>query len=85
VGFVSLAGRRRGVLVRTIDATGYLTEAEEAVAAATLIAAQRQGGEAVDMSYGPEKPMPVFPSDLRVLADEALARVVGDEDGPASS
>ena len=36
------------------------------------------------MSYGPEAPMPVFPSDLRALADEALARIVGDEDGPAS-
>ncbi|MEU9927232.1 DUF4259 domain-containing protein [Streptomyces anulatus] len=75
----------RGVLVRTIDATGYLTEAEEAVAAAALIAPQCPGGEAVDTSYGPEKPMPVFPLDLRVLADEALARIIDDEDGPASN
>ncbi|MFF3620753.1 DUF4259 domain-containing protein [Streptomyces sp. NPDC002467] len=75
----------RGVLVRTIDATGYLTEAEEAVAAAALIAAQCPGGEPVDMSYGPETPMPVFPSDLRALADEALARIAGDEDGLASN
>ncbi|MFC8949510.1 DUF4259 domain-containing protein [Streptomyces rochei] len=75
----------RGVLGRTIDATGYLAEAEEAVAAAALMAAQCPGGEAVDMSYGPETPMPVFPSDLRVLADEALALIVGDEDGPASN
>jgi hypothetical protein len=37
------------------------------------------------MSYGPEAPMPVFPSGLRALADEALARIVGDEDGPASN
>jgi hypothetical protein len=37
------------------------------------------------MSYGPETPMPLFPSDLRVRADEALARVVGHEDGPASN
>jgi hypothetical protein len=29
-----------GVLARTVKATGYLTEAEEAVAAAALIAAQ---------------------------------------------
>ncbi|MET9118914.1 DUF4259 domain-containing protein [Streptomyces longwoodensis] len=68
-----------------VDATGYLTEAEEAVAAAALIAAQCPGGEPVDMSYGPETPMPVFPSDLRALADEALSRIVSDEDGPASN
>ncbi|MHA4818845.1 DUF4259 domain-containing protein [Streptomyces aculeolatus] len=75
----------RGVLTRTIDATGYLTEAEEAVAAAALIAAQCPGGEPVDTSYGPETPMPVFPSDLREFADEALARVAREEDGPAST
>lgn len=75
----------RGILFRTIDATGYLTEAEEAVAAAALIAAQCPGGEPVDTSYGPETPMPVFPSDLRELADEALARIAGEEDGPAST
>ncbi|MFE3153088.1 DUF4259 domain-containing protein [Streptomyces sp. NPDC059218] len=67
----------RGVLIRTIDATGYLTEAEEAVAAAELVAAQCPGGEPVDMSYGPETPMRVFPPDLRALA--------GDEDGLASN
>ncbi|MGW0752601.1 DUF4259 domain-containing protein [Streptomyces sp. NPDC002587] len=71
----------RGVLIRTIDATGYLTEAEEAVAAAALIAAQCPGGEPVDMSYGPGKPVPVFPSDLRALADEAPARIASDENG----
>ncbi|MFD8643930.1 DUF4259 domain-containing protein [Streptomyces zaomyceticus] len=75
----------RGVLVRTIDATDHLTEAEEAVAAAALIAAQCPGGEPVDMSYGPEEPMPVFPSGLRTLADEALALIVDDEEGPASN
>lgn len=37
------------------------------------------------MSYGPEAPMPVFPTGLWALADEALARIVGDEDGPASN
>ncbi|MFJ5074023.1 DUF4259 domain-containing protein [Streptomyces sp. NPDC088553] len=58
---------------------------EEAVAAAALIAAQCLGGEPGDMSYGPETPMPVFPSDLRALADEALARIASDEDGPASN
>ncbi|MFG2233153.1 DUF4259 domain-containing protein [Streptomyces sp. NPDC048723] len=75
----------RGVLVRTIDATGYLMEAEEAVAAAALIAAQCPEGDPVDTPCGPETPMPLLPSDLRALADEALARIVGDEDGPASN
>ncbi|ALO99932.1 hypothetical protein SHL15_9012 [Streptomyces hygroscopicus subsp. limoneus] len=74
----------RGVLVRTIDATGYLTEAEEAVAAA-LIAAQCPEGDPVDTPHGPGTPMPLLPSDLRALADEALARIVSDEGGPASN
>ncbi|MFI2301030.1 DUF4259 domain-containing protein [Actinacidiphila glaucinigra] len=74
----------RGVLTRTGHAAGYLAEAEEAVAAAALIAAQCPGGEPVDTSYGPETPMPTFPSDLRTLADEALARIVRDESGLSS-
>ncbi|WP_393073156.1 DUF4259 domain-containing protein [Streptomyces sp. LN704] len=75
----------RGVLVRTVVATGFLSEADEAVAAAALIAAQCPGGQTVVATpYGPETPMPVFPSDLRTLADEALARIAGDEAGPAS-
>ncbi|MFF2127789.1 DUF4259 domain-containing protein [Streptomyces olivochromogenes] len=74
----------RGVLIRTIDATGYLAEAEEAVAAAALIAAQCPEGEPVDTPYGPETHMPVVPTDLRALADEALARIAGDEAGSAS-
>jgi hypothetical protein len=75
----------RGVLIRTIDATGYLAEAEEAVAAAALIAAQCPEGEPVDTPYGPETPMPLLPADLRTLADEALARIADDKDGPASN
>ncbi|MEJ8662191.1 MULTISPECIES: DUF4259 domain-containing protein [Streptomyces] len=75
----------RGVLIRTIDATGFLAEAEEAVAAAALIAAQCPGGEPVDTPYGPETPMPMFATDLRALADEALARIASDEAGPASN
>ncbi|MFJ5270802.1 DUF4259 domain-containing protein [Streptomyces sp. NPDC088358] len=69
----------RGVLVRTVVATGFLREADEAVAAAALIAAQCLGGEPVDTPYGPETSMPVFPSDLRTLADEALTRIASDE------
>ncbi|MFE5083424.1 DUF4259 domain-containing protein [Streptomyces mirabilis] len=44
-----------------MDATGYLAEADEAVAAAALIAAQCPEGEPVDTPYGPETPMPIFP------------------------
>ncbi|SED60859.1 DUF4259 domain-containing protein [Streptomyces sp. Ag109_O5-10] len=75
----------RGVLIRTIDATGFLAEADEAVAAAALIAAQCPGGEPVDTPYGPKTPMPAFPADLRALADEGLARIASDEAGPASN
>ncbi|WP_329458392.1 DUF4259 domain-containing protein [Streptomyces sp. NBC_01497] len=75
----------RGVLARTVDAAGYLREAEEAVAAAALIGAQCPGGEPIDTSYGPESTMPVFPADLRTLADDALARIITDEAGPASN
>ncbi|MER6075227.1 DUF4259 domain-containing protein [Streptomyces sp. NPDC001817] len=75
----------RGVLIRTIDATGFLAEADEVVAAAALIAAQCPGGEPVDTPYGPKTPMPAFPTDLRALADEALVRIVGDEAGTASN
>ncbi|MFC8373385.1 DUF4259 domain-containing protein [Streptomyces sp. NPDC057239] len=75
----------RGVLTRTVDATGWLTEGEEAVAAAALIAAQCPGGGPIDTPYGPEEPMPAFPDDLRTLANKALARIISDEAGPASN
>ncbi|MEU9273817.1 DUF4259 domain-containing protein [Streptomyces sp. NPDC048342] len=75
----------RGVLTRTVDAADYLTEAEEAVAAAALIGAQCPGGEPIDTPHGPESTMPVFPTDLRTLADDALARIIGDEAGLASN
>ncbi|WP_405959529.1 DUF4259 domain-containing protein [Streptomyces sp. NBC_00024] len=42
----------RGVLTRTVDATGHLGEADEAVAAA-LLAAQYPGGEPAETPYGP--------------------------------
>jgi hypothetical protein len=75
----------RGVLTRTVDATGWLTEGEEAVAAAALIAAQCPGGEPIDTPYGPEEPMPAFPDDLRTLADKVLARIISDQAGAASN
>ncbi|MFI9835187.1 DUF4259 domain-containing protein [Streptomyces sp. NPDC051913] len=75
----------RGVLTRTVDATGWLSEAGEAVAAAALIAAQCPGGAPIDTPYGPEEPMPAFPDDLRMLADTALARIISDQAGAAST
>jgi hypothetical protein len=74
----------RGVLLRARDATGLLWEAEAAVAAAALIAAQCPGGTPLDPIYGPASPMPAFSPDLRLLAEEALARVAAAGDGPAS-
>jgi hypothetical protein len=71
----------RGVLTRTVRATGYLDEAQEAVAAAALIAAQCPGGRPVETVYGPEQPLPVFPEDLRELAARALDRVLAGDPG----
>ncbi|MFJ8007420.1 DUF4259 domain-containing protein [Streptomyces fagopyri] len=72
----------RGVLVRTVIATGCLGEADEAVSDAALAAARCPGDRpVVDTPYNREAPMPLFPSDLRTLADEALPRIAGDEAG----
>ena len=61
----------REVLTRTVRATGYLDEAQQAVAAAALIAAQCPGGRPVETVYGPKQPIPAFPEDLRELAARA--------------
>ncbi|MEV5043730.1 DUF4259 domain-containing protein [Streptomyces griseoincarnatus] len=73
----------RDVLVRTIDARDLLTDADEAVAAAALVAAQCPGGAPVDPDDGPQEPMPAFPDQLRKLAHEALARTAADPCVPA--
>ncbi len=52
----------RDVLVRTIDARDLLTDADEAVAAAALVAAQCPGGEPVDPTTGRRNPCPRFPT-----------------------
>ncbi|MER7196128.1 DUF4259 domain-containing protein [Streptomyces flaveolus] len=71
----------RETLRRVVQAGDYLEapEGEEAVAAAALIGAQCPGGDAVSASYGPEEPMPAFTDDLRVLAVDALDRVVAEK------
>ncbi|MCF2526972.1 DUF4259 domain-containing protein [Yinghuangia sp. KLBMP8922] len=75
----------RGVLTRVIRAHDYLIEAEQAVAAAALIAAQCPGGQPVDPICGPDEPMPAFAVELRELAAEALEGIADDETGPASN
>ncbi|MEU2675042.1 DUF4259 domain-containing protein [Streptomyces sp. NPDC007164] len=89
----------RGVLIRTIDATGYLTEAEEAVAAAALIAAQCPGGKPVDMSYvrkhlcpcslpayghSPTKPSPASPATRTGQPQTGSNRRTGSSGEPYS-
>ncbi|MGA4837671.1 DUF4259 domain-containing protein [Streptomyces sp. G45] len=75
------AGEREGIvreaLIRTIGTRGYLdaSEAEDAVAAAALIAAQCPGGEPAHPVYGPDEPLPDL-TGLRDLALQALDRVM---------
>ncbi len=67
----------RRVLERAANATGYLDawQGQEAVAAAALIAAQRPDGEPCSI-YGPSDETPDFPAHFRMLAVDALDRVV---------
>lgn len=71
----------RDALVRAAAEDGYLEadDAEVAVAAAALVAAQCPGGEAVDSAYGPVQPLPELPDDLRPLAVQALDNVLADD------
>ncbi|MGI5350740.1 DUF4259 domain-containing protein [Streptomyces sp. CA-250714] len=69
----------RDTLARVAGTRDYLEadEAEEAVAAAALIAAQCHGGPSVDRFDGPEEPLPDL-TGLRSLAVQALDRVVSE-------
>ncbi|MGW2743308.1 DUF4259 domain-containing protein [Streptomyces sp. NPDC001450] len=71
------AGLVRDALVRAVDTEDYLEapEAEEAVAAAALVAARLPGGAIPSPHYGPEEPLPDLTA-LRPLALQALDRVV---------
>ncbi|MFG3215352.1 DUF4259 domain-containing protein [Streptomyces tendae] len=71
----------RMVLMRAAGTKDYLEapEAEEAVAAAALVAVQCSGTEAAKIPYGPEEPIPTLPAGLRLLAVESLDRVLADE------
>ncbi|MBM7055964.1 DUF4259 domain-containing protein [Streptomyces sp. RHZ10] len=74
----------RAVLAAAAD-TGpedYADGGEPAVAAAALIAAQCPGGEPVTTPYGPKKPLPPLPADLRPLAVRALDRLTAENAEP---
>ncbi|MFF2412486.1 DUF4259 domain-containing protein [Streptomyces sp. NPDC058092] len=66
----------RAALNAVIEAPDY--EGEVAVAAAALVGSQCPGGEAVTTAYGPDKPLPPLPADLRPLAVKALDAVLGE-------
>ncbi|SEF87361.1 protein of unknown function [Thermomonospora echinospora] len=71
----------RAVLTAVLAEQDYLDSdyAVEAVAAAALIAAQCPGGRPVDSAYGPDKPVPELPADLRPLAVQAIDRILGED------
>ncbi|MFJ3928696.1 DUF4259 domain-containing protein [Streptomyces sp. NPDC090029] len=75
------AGVLREVLRSTADTAEYLEgdDAARAVAAAALVAAQCPGGVPVTTAYGPDKPLPPLPQELRPLAVRALDRLVDGE------
>jgi hypothetical protein len=54
-------------------------DADEAQAAAGLVAAGLSGGDPVDPVYGPEEPVPALPSDCPVLAVRAIDRILAPE------
>ncbi len=71
----------RAALLNAIAAPDYLDvdDGAQAVAAATLVAAQCPGGEPVVSGYAPKQEVPAFPAELRILAAKALDRVVADD------
>ncbi|MEV5602308.1 DUF4259 domain-containing protein [Streptomyces sp. NPDC052299] len=87
-------GMVRAALTETVETADYLDSdvANEAIAAAALVAAQCPGGASVDSAYGPDEPLPDL-TGLRELALRALDRVLTEpsealelweeaEDGP---
>jgi hypothetical protein len=75
------AGLVVAVLERALASGGYLAgkEGEVAVAAVALVAAQCPGGEPVDPSYGPKRPIPGLDARWVGLALRALDRVLGPD------
>ncbi|MFF0739278.1 DUF4259 domain-containing protein [Streptomyces sp. NPDC004111] len=69
----------REALAGAAGSTGHLDadEAQEALAAAALVAAQCPGGAPADPHYGPREALPAL-GDLRPLALAALDRVLSE-------
>ncbi|MFF2657354.1 DUF4259 domain-containing protein [Kitasatospora sp. NPDC058032] len=69
-------------LVRYLDGGAGHYLRDEAVAAASLVAAQCPGGaDALSSGYGPKEPIPELPARLLPLAARALDRVLSDVQG----
>ncbi|MFI6039142.1 DUF4259 domain-containing protein [Streptomyces sp. NPDC051315] len=70
----------RSVLERAVNPARELDapDAERAVAAAALVAAQHPDGEPTCSVYGPAEPIPALPSTLRRLSVDALDQVVSE-------
>ncbi|THA74607.1 DUF4259 domain-containing protein [Streptomyces sp. A0592] len=70
-------GLVRDALARAADTADDLDAdvADEAIAAAALVAAQCPGGEPAHPHYGPDEPLPDL-TGLRALALQALDRVI---------
>ncbi|WP_405447145.1 DUF4259 domain-containing protein [Streptomyces erythrochromogenes] len=70
-------GLVRDTLARAADTADDLDAdvADEAIAAAALVAAQCPGGEPAHPHYGPDEPLPDL-TGLRALALQALDRVI---------
>ncbi|MEV6508896.1 DUF4259 domain-containing protein [Streptomyces sp. NPDC051642] len=70
-------GLVRDALARSADTIDYLDAriADEAIAAAALVAAQCPGGDPAHPHYGPDEPLPDLTA-LRALALQALDRVM---------
>ncbi|GAA1992225.1 DUF4259 domain-containing protein [Catenulispora subtropica] len=72
----------RAALQEAVACTGYLDSdiGAAAIAAAALIARElADGARFVSPHYGPKKPLPVLPDDLRPLAVSAIDRVMGED------
>jgi hypothetical protein len=73
-------GAIRTVLAEAAEQSGYLDRdvGGAAVAAAALVAAQRDGHIPIDCIHGPKQTIPELPDDLRHIAVHALTRVLAE-------
>jgi hypothetical protein len=73
-------GAIRTVLAQAAEQRGYLERdaGGAAVAAAALVAAQRDDHIPIDCIHGPKQTIPVLPDDLRHIAVHALTRVLAE-------